>query len=80
MHLRLLKAYARWHRGAFAELGNCKQADTERALLIIRERIVPGEDVFCDCILAEYSQVSSCWGPRLWFLVKIVCCVRAVLE
>lgn len=54
MRLQLLKAYAGQHRGAFAELGGCKQADTERAPLIIRERILPGE-VFCDFIFAAHS-------------------------
>lgn len=34
----------------------CKQADTEGAArLVIRERILPGKDVFCDFILAEHS-------------------------
>lgn len=55
MRLQLLKAYAGYQGEAFAELGGCKQADTERALLIICERILPGEDVFCDFILAEHS-------------------------
>lgn len=55
MRLQLLKAYAGEHRDAFAELGGCKQADTEGALLIIHERILPAEDVFCDFILAEHS-------------------------
>lgn len=34
---------------------SCKQADTEGACLVIRERILPGKDVFCDFILAEHS-------------------------
>lgn len=53
MRLWLLKAGQ--CRAACAEWEGCKQADTEGACLVIRERILPGKDVFCDFILAEHS-------------------------
>lgn len=83
MHLQLLKAYAGLRRETFAELGGCKQADSERALLVITKGFCLERMCFVTSFLQStptYAKISSRWDPHLWFLVNMVCCLTAALE